>query len=92
MTTLAQLRKAALALPETEERTYRSARDGTSDGDLPPAIGKPATRALAGQGITTLEQVATWKERDLLALHGIGPKAIRILAGELDNRDMSFAG
>lgn len=44
-----------------------------------PSIGQPATRALAAVGITTLEQVATWSRRELLALHGVGPKAVRIL-------------
>lgn len=44
-----------------------------------PAIGAPATRALEAQGITTLELVAGRPERRLLALHGVGPRAIRIL-------------
>ncbi|MBL1079686.1 hypothetical protein JK358_35310 [Nocardia sp. 2] len=49
-------------------------------GDLPKAIGNPATRALVSQGITTLAQVAALSEAELHALHGVGPKAIRILA------------
>jgi hypothetical protein len=49
-----------------------------SAGDL-PAIGRPATSALTLQGITTLAQVAERTEAELLALHGVGPKAIRIL-------------
>lgn len=48
-------------------------------GDLPRAIGGPATRALVGAGITTLAQVSERTEAELLALHGVGPKAIRIL-------------
>lgn len=48
-------------------------------GDLPRAIGRPATRALVSAGITTLAQVAERTEAELMALHGIGPKAIRIL-------------
>jgi predicted flap endonuclease-1-like 5' DNA nuclease len=54
-----------------------------ADGDLPAAIGKPATRALLGAGITTLDQVAEHAEGDLLALHGVGPKAVRLLREEL---------
>ena len=46
---------------------------------LPPTIGRPATRALEGAGITTLEQVAATGDRELLALHGFGPRALRIL-------------
>ncbi|WP_092529817.1 hypothetical protein [Amycolatopsis arida] len=48
-------------------------------GDLPRAIGRPATQALAGAGITTLAQVADLTEAELLALHGVGPKAVRVL-------------
>ncbi|UYM06225.1 MmcQ/YjbR family DNA-binding protein [Solicola gregarius] len=78
--------------PKRVVASYLSAQYSPGDGDLPAAIGKPATRALAGQGLTTLEQVATWTERDLLALHGLGPRAIRILTEELHNRKMSLAG
>ena len=49
-----------------------------SDGDL-PKIGAPATRALASIGITRLDQVAERSEAELLALHGFGPRALRIL-------------
>ncbi len=44
-----------------------------------PAIGAPATRALHAAGYTTLESVADVPAEDLLALHGVGPRAIRIL-------------
>ncbi|MFE6233758.1 hypothetical protein [Cellulosimicrobium sp. NPDC057862] len=50
-----------------------------SVGDLPAAIGRPATRALAGAGIATLSDVARLGDADLLALHGVGPRALRIL-------------
>jgi hypothetical protein len=48
-------------------------------GDLPKAIGRPATQALISAGITTLTQVAQLTEAELLAMHGVGPKAVRIL-------------
>ena len=44
-----------------------------------PAIGAPATRALESAGITTLELVAGRPANRLLAMHGVGPRAIRIL-------------
>jgi hypothetical protein len=44
-----------------------------------PKIGRPATSALAVIGITTLEGAAKLGEKQLLAQHGIGPKAVRIL-------------
>ncbi len=48
-------------------------------GDLPKAVGRPATQALIGAGITTLAQVAELTEAELLGMHGVGPKAFRTL-------------
>jgi hypothetical protein len=61
-----------------------------SGSELPGAIGKPATRALLGAGLSTLAQVATRTEAELLALHGVGPKAVRILREELHQKGMSL--
>lgn len=44
-----------------------------------PSIGAPATRALTEAGITKARQLKKYSEKDLLAMHGIGPKAIRLL-------------
>ena len=44
-----------------------------------PEIGQVARRELAAHGITTLEEVARRTEQELLAIHGVGPKAVRIL-------------
>lgn len=56
-----------------------------------PKISKPATRALASIGVTTLEQVATKTETELLELHGFGPRAIRILRPVLAEHGLNFA-
>jgi hypothetical protein len=58
--------------------------------DLPASIGKAATRALANAGLTTLDQVATRTRAELLAMHGVGPKAVRILAETLEEKGMSL--
>lgn len=42
-------------------------------------LGKPANRALDNAGIKTIDQLTDYGEKDLLALHGFGPKALRIL-------------
>ncbi len=44
-----------------------------------PFIGRPATSALAEVGVTALSDLDGWTETELLALHGVGPKAIRLL-------------
>lgn len=60
------------------------------ESDLPAGIGKPATRALANAGLTTLDHVATRTRADLLAMHGVGPKAVRILADTLAENGKSL--
>ncbi|ROS44910.1 helix-hairpin-helix domain-containing protein [Amycolatopsis thermoflava] len=77
--------------PEHLARTSAAAVAGES-GDLPRAIGRPATRALGNAGITTLDQVATRTEAELLALHGMGPKAVRILREALAETGRALAG
>lgn len=47
-------------------------------GDL-PRIGRPAASALLTIGVTTMRQVEAMTDAELLALHGFGPKALRIL-------------
>jgi hypothetical protein len=54
-----------------------------SERDVPPhevpTLGAPARRALANAGLTTWDAVDRASDRDLLAIHGFGPKALRIL-------------
>jgi len=59
------------------------------DSDL-PRIGAPATGALRLAGYTRLDQLAGVPERDLAQLHGVGPKALRILREALADRGLSF--
>jgi hypothetical protein len=59
-------------------------------GDLPNEIGKTAARELSLYGITSLEQAARHSREDLLAIHGVGPKAIRILGGALAAEGLVF--
>lgn len=56
-----------------------------------PAISAPATRALLGAGYTRLAQLTKVTEEELLALHGVGPKAIRILREALAEEGKRFA-
>ncbi|MBF6210192.1 hypothetical protein IU433_00120 [Nocardia puris] len=62
-----------------------------TSGDLPPSIGKAATRALRTAELSTLAAVSARSEADLLALHGVGPKAVRILGEALAERGLAFA-
>ncbi|MEV5612556.1 MmcQ/YjbR family DNA-binding protein [Streptomyces sp. NPDC052225] len=71
--------------PQRLTRSPATAESG-SPADLPAGIGRPATRALLGAGLATLDLVATRTEAELLALHGVGPKAVRVLAAELEKQ------
>ncbi len=48
-----------------------------------PAVGRPATAALHLAGYQTLESLAGTAAKDLLALHGVGPKAVGVIAAAL---------
>ncbi|WP_035407523.1 DNA-binding protein [Bacillus sp. SJS] len=58
--------------------------------DFPPKLGKPAQRALAGAGYVRLEQLTEVSEKELLKLHGMGPKAIGQLREALQEKGLSF--
>lgn len=66
------------------------AAEPADDTDLPRAIGRPATQALRLVGLTTLDAIATRTEAELLELHGVGPKAIRVLTEALARRGLAF--
>ena len=60
-----------------------------TESDL-PSIGAPAHRALAGAGVTRLDQLTAMSEAELAALHGVGPKAIGLLRAALAERGLAF--
>jgi predicted flap endonuclease-1-like 5' DNA nuclease len=62
----------------------------SSEG-LPKGIGAPATRALTAAGYTELRQLAGVQRSELERLHGVGPKALRIIQEELESRGQSLA-
>lgn len=61
-----------------------------TDSGLPKGIGAPATRALTAAGYRELDQLAGVPAAELLTLHGVGPKAIRILSEALRERRKSL--
>lgn len=55
-----------------------------------PKIGRPATRALAQIGVRNVAQLADYTEQHILALHGVGPRAIRILRPVMAEMGVAF--
>ena len=71
------------------ETTKRKERSYPVPDEL-PRIGAPATRALAGIGVTRLSQLTEHRAADLRELHGMGPRAIAILRQALNDRKLSL--
>ena len=63
----------------------------TTGTGLPPSIGAPATRALIAAGYTELAQLANVSSAELARLHGVGPKALRLLQEALEQQGMSLS-
>lgn len=76
-------------MADTTHRT--TAQQARPEGDLPAGLAAPARRALAGAGITRLEQLTEVTEAEIKRLHGMGPKALDVLRGALAARGLSFA-
>lgn len=58
--------------------------------EFPRSLGKVAPRELAAHGYTRFDQLTSVTSKELLRIHGVGPKAIRILEEELAERGLSF--
>ncbi len=56
-----------------------------------PKTSRPAARALAGAGIASLEDLARHTEPEVLALHGMGPKAFGLLEAAMAEKGLAFA-
>ncbi|RVU22776.1 DNA-binding protein [Streptomyces antnestii] len=66
--------------------------DGTAPTGFPRGIGAPATRALNAAGYTHLAQLSGVPVDELKALHGMGPKALRVLGEALAERGLALGG
>lgn len=58
--------------------------------DFPEGVSQPVIRALNGAGYTKLAQLDGASEKDILALHGVGPKAIRVLKEEMKAKGLEM--
>lgn len=55
-------------------------------------LSAPARRALEHHGITTLQQLATYSEKEILQFHGIGPASLPVLRTSLEESGLTFKG
>ena len=63
----------------------------TSPDGFPRGIGRPATGALLAAGYTDLTQLDGMAERELLRMHGVGPKAVAVLREALAERGLALS-
>ncbi|MDQ3231874.1 MAG: DUF1801 domain-containing protein [Pseudobdellovibrionaceae bacterium] len=78
----------ALRLESKESKV--SLNKSKSSDAFPESLSKPAKRALMAAGITSLKKLSRHSEKEILALHGIGPTAIPILRAALKKHGLSF--
>ena len=71
-------------MPRPDERTHPNA------AAFPTGVGGPVLRALAVARIRSLDDLARWTEADFAALHGVGPRGVRILKAALAERGLAF--
>ena len=57
---------------------------------FPPGLSGPALRALHNAGIRNVAELAGWTEARLGALHGMGPKGVRMLREALEASGRTF--
>lgn len=57
---------------------------------FPKGVARPAQRALASIGVYRLDDVMTYTERELLALHGMGPTALEAIKAALQSEGKSL--
>ena len=53
-------------------------------------LSAPARRALEHEGITTLERLAEFSEKEILKLHGVGPTTMPKLRQALQDAQLTF--
>ncbi|WP_439661736.1 helix-hairpin-helix domain-containing protein [Lentzea sp. HUAS TT2] len=62
-----------------------------TEPEFPRTIGKVAARELASHGYTTFDSLTKVSAKTLLEIHGVGPKAVRILGEELAAQGRAYA-
>ena len=63
---------------------------GPVQTEFPRSIGRVAARELAAHGYTRYDHLAAVTAKELLQIHGVGPKAVAILREELATRGLDF--
>ena len=54
-------------------------------------LAKPAQRAIQNEGLTTMEQLSEYSEKEFSELHGIGKNALNIIKQIMGENGLTFS-
>ncbi|WP_338888150.1 helix-hairpin-helix domain-containing protein [Rhodococcus sovatensis] len=57
---------------------------------FPPGTGRPASGAFFQAGYRSVEELAGASESELAKLHGVGPKALRVVKAALEEQGLDL--
>jgi hypothetical protein len=80
-----------LAKGRAMEKILRKPEEKEAVSPWPKGVGSPAVRALTGAGFTQLSDLTRVSKKELSELHGMGPKALRVLEEALQKAGIAFA-
>ncbi|WP_116231646.1 DNA-directed RNA polymerase subunit alpha C-terminal domain-containing protein [Paenibacillus sp. VMFN-D1] len=60
------------------------------DQEFLSLLASPARNALRHHGITSLDELSKFTEKEILKIHGMGPKSLPILRTALEEKGLSF--
>lgn len=66
------------------------AKMGAAQSDL-PKLAAPAMRALSGAGLASLTKLSRVSEAEVMALHGMGPNAMKTIKAAMNAKGLGFA-
>ena len=74
----------------SRKQTRKTPEPTAAKASWPKGMSKPAIRALASIGVHSVEGCAKHSLNHLRELHGMGPKALAVIAAELKRRKLRF--
>jgi hypothetical protein len=84
-------RRSCCPLPSNRQKRKAATAAATKFREnFPAGLAQPALRALAAAGYSSIDELAKVREEDLMALHGMGPKAFETIRAALKSRGQAF--
>jgi DNA-directed RNA polymerase alpha subunit len=80
----------AYRVPALPIRETLMSQNDNPETDFPPKLASPVRNALNHAGYFRLEQLTALSEKELLKMHGIGPKGIEQLRVALAEKGLMF--